>query len=84
MYKKILSVIILCSFLFALNGCDEDWYPMHTEESFDFFPIEANVEDINSFFAGIETFASTFEDELILGSIALTYDQNNNYKVENK
>lgn len=80
--KKILLLIAICSFLFILGSCGEDFYPMMEKESFKFCPIETTVNDINSFITDIKTYASTIEKDLTLGAIQLIIDQNFEYKVK--
>lgn len=81
MVKFFLSLFFVCSLIFPLNACD-DFYPMRTEESFEFHPIQTSIKDIDAFIAEIEKYASTFENDLILGSIQLIYDQNFDYKID--
>lgn len=81
MVKYFLSLFFVCSLIFLLNACD-DFYPIRTEESFEFHPIQTSIEDIDAFINEIEKYASTFENDLILGSIQLIYDQNFDYKID--
>ncbi len=77
--RTLLAVLLL---LFPLAGCSDDFYPMHSEESQDFHPVQTGVEDSAAFLAEIETYASTFENDLILGSIQFIYDPNLDYKID--
>ena len=77
--RTLLAVLLL---LLPLAGCSDDFYPMHSEESQDFHPVQTGVEDSAAFLAEIETYASTFENDLILGSIQFIYDPNLDYKID--
>ena len=68
---KYVILIVLC-FISFLSGCDES-YSVKTDYSK--VGINSDVNDFKSFIKEIYKHAHSYDDQLILGEIQLTYDE---------
>ena len=82
MLKFFSSLFFVFPLILLFNACDDDFYPINTKESSEFYPIQTSIENTTAFIADIEKYASTFENDLILGSIQFIYDPNLDYKID--